>query len=109
MKHSIYVVFLCMLLIGMTACEDEEIRPFDDIPEGETTVNAVVEFKPLVPALTTRAAAGDAIKRIENLYVFVYGLDGNLVSRHKIKGVIQIKCRGIWKVSWIVRIRQEKM
>ncbi len=86
MKHSIYVVFLCMLLIGMTACEDEEIRPFDDIPEGETTVNAVVEFKPLVPALTTRAAAGDAIKRIENLYVFVYGLDGNLVSRHKIKG-----------------------
>ena len=33
MKHSIYVVFLCMLLIGMTACEDEEIRPFDDIPE----------------------------------------------------------------------------
>ncbi len=86
MKRSFLYILICMFLLSVTACVDDEIRPFDDIPEGETTVGVIVEFNPLTPALATRASAGDAIKNIESLCVLVYGLDGNLTSRHLIKG-----------------------
>ena len=84
MKRTVLYGF-CMLLLGVTACVDDEIRPFGDLPEGETMVNAMVEFNPLTPALTTRAVAGDVIKNIESLCVLVYGLDGKLVSSHPVK------------------------
>ena len=85
MKSNCLYSLVCVLLLGVTACADEEIRPFDEIPEGETTVSATVEFNPLTPALETRAVAGDAIKNIESLCVFVYGMDKKLVSKHVIK------------------------
>ena len=85
MKSNCLYGLICVLLLGVTACADEEIRPFDEIPEGETTVSATVEFNPLTPALETRAVAGDAIKNIESLCVFVYGMDKKLVSKHVIK------------------------
>lgn len=84
MKRSCLYSIVCVLLLSVTACVDEKIRPFDEIPEGETTVDATVEFNPLTPALETRAAAGDAIKNIESLCVLVYGLDGKLISMHEI-------------------------
>lgn len=85
MKRSFLYSLVCMLLLGVTACVDDEIRPWDDIPEGETTVSATVEFNPLMPALETRAAAGNAIKNIGSLCVLVYGLDGNLIEKFPIK------------------------
>ncbi|MDE6451783.1 MAG: DUF4906 domain-containing protein [Odoribacter sp.] len=74
MKRSFLYSLVCMLLLGVTACVDHEIRPFDDMPEGETTVSATIEFNSMVPALETRAVAGDAIKDIESLCVLVYGV-----------------------------------
>ena len=85
MKRSFLYSLVCMLLLGVTACVDDEIRPFDEIPEGETTVSATIEFNPLTPALETRAVAGDAIKSIESLCILVYGLDNKLISKHVIK------------------------
>lgn len=87
MKRSFLYSLVCMLLLGLTACVDDEIRPFDEIPEGETTVSATIEFNPLTPALETRAVAGDAIKSIESLCILVYGLDNKLISKHVIKMV----------------------
>lgn len=85
MKRSCLYSIVCVLLLSVTACVDEEIRPFDEIPEGEAIVDATVEFNPLTPALETRAAAGDAIKNIESLCVLVYGLDGKLMDKQVIK------------------------
>lgn len=85
MKRSVLYCFFYLLLLGVTACVNDEIRSFDDLPEGETTVSATVEFNPLTPALATRAVEGDAIKSIGSLCVLVYGMDGKLVNKHLIK------------------------
>ena len=54
MKSNCLYSLVCVLLLGVTACADEEIRPFDEIPEGETTVSATIEFNPLTPALYSK-------------------------------------------------------
>lgn len=71
---------------------DDEIRPFDDLPEGETTVKMAVDFNPLSDALTgsrTRAVAGDAIKSINSLCVLVYDVDGNFLDKQTPKFEVQ--------------------
>ena len=81
MKRNVLYSAVCVyisMLLGLTACMDDEIRPFDDVPEGETIINAVMNFKALTPALATRATAGDAIKEIETLWVLAYDKDGKL-------------------------------
>ncbi|MDE6162368.1 MAG: DUF4906 domain-containing protein, partial [Bacteroides sp.] len=51
------------------------------MPEGETDVNATVEFLPLRPALDVKTrTAGDAIKDINNLCVLLYDKEGNLMK-----------------------------
>ncbi|MDE7074664.1 MAG: DUF4906 domain-containing protein [Odoribacter sp.] len=84
MKRSILYVLWMGWLLGAVSCTDDEIRPFDDVPKGETTVNMAVDFNPLADALAakTRATAGDAIKAIENLCVLVYNVDGDLLQKH---------------------------
>ena len=84
MKRSVLFCFW-MLLLCMTACVDDEIRSFDALPEGETTVNVTVEFQSLTPALATRAVAGDTIRKIRDLCVLVYGVDGKLIKNYPIK------------------------
>ena len=83
MKRS--VLFCFWMLLCMTACVDDEIRSFDALPEGETTVNVTVEFQSLTPALATRAVAGDTIRKIRDLCVLVYGVDGKLIKNYPIK------------------------
>ena len=79
MKRSILYILWMGWLLGAVSCTDDEIRPFDDVPKGETTVRMAVEFNPLAEALAgrTRATAGDAIKSINSLCVLVYDVDGN--------------------------------
>lgn len=74
-----------MLLLGVTACVNDEICRFDDLPEGEAIVNATVEFNPLTSALATRAVAGDAVRNIESLCVLVYDMDGKLINKYPVK------------------------
>ncbi|MDE5612012.1 MAG: hypothetical protein K2I90_08360 [Odoribacter sp.] len=81
MKRNVLYRAVCVyisILLGLTACVDDEIRPFDDVPEGETIIDARVNFKALTPALATRAVAGDAIKEIETLWVLAYDASGEL-------------------------------
>lgn len=79
MKRNILYSFIGLFLLGMAACQDDEIRPFDDeLPEGETVVSATVEFNPLTSALDTRSVAGDAIKNINTLVVLAYDTKGDL-------------------------------
>ena len=87
MKRDLIYSFLCMLFICFTACEDELLREEDDFtPGAKSTVTAIVEFKPLVPALNGASrTAGDAIKEINDLWVLLYSEDGNLVESYKIK------------------------
>ena len=89
MKRDLIYSLLCMLFICFTACEDEPLGEGDDFtPGAKSTVTAIVEFKPLVPALNGASrTAGDAIKVINDLWVLLYSEDGNLVEMKKIEGL----------------------
>lgn len=89
MKRDLIYSFLCMLFICFTACEDEPLGEDDDFtPGAKSTVTAIVEFKPLVPALNGASrTAGDAIKEINDLWVLLYSEDGNLVEMKKIESL----------------------
>ena len=89
MKRDLIYSLLCMLFICFTACEDEPLGEGDDFtPGAKSTVTAIVEFKPLVPALNGASrTAGDAIKVINDLWVLLYSEDGNLVEMKKFEGL----------------------
>lgn len=82
MKRNILYSFIGLFLLGIAACQDDEIHSLDKLPEGETIVNATVEFNPLTAALATRSAAGDVIKNIESLVVLAYDIEGNFVGKY---------------------------
>lgn len=87
MKRSILYIFLYILIIlFVTACRDDLLEGEDDfIPEGTSRLTAVVNFKPLTPALNGMSrTAGDAIKDITSLTVLLYDRDGDLVERYLI-------------------------
>ena len=89
MKRDLIYSLLCILFICFTACEDEPLGEEDDFtPGAKSTVTAIVEFKPLVPALNGASrTAGNAIKEINDLWVLLYSEDGNLVEMKKIEGL----------------------
>lgn len=87
MKRDIIYSLLCMLFIFITACEDEPLGEEDDFtPGAKSVVTAIVEFKPLVPALNGASrTAGNAIKEISSLWMLLYSEDGMLVEKYKIE------------------------
>ena len=89
MKRDLIYSLLCILFICFTACEDEPLGEDDDFtPGAKSTVTAIVEFKPLVPALNgTSRTAGNVIKEINDLWVLLYSEDGNLVEMKKIESL----------------------
>lgn len=89
MKRDLIYSLLCILFICFTACEDEPLGEDDDFtPGAKSTVTAIVEFKPLVPALNGASrTAGNAIKEINDLWVLLYSEDGNLVEMKKIESL----------------------
>lgn len=88
-RHIIYSIIatLCALC-GITGCADDlDFRP-TEIPEGEAVISAQVSFKPMMAALSSRSA-GDAIKSIGNIHVFVYDRDGNKVKHIQVTEVTE--------------------
>ena len=70
-----------------SACRDDMLEVEDDfIPEGTSRLTAVVNFKPLTPALNgTSRTQGDAIKAIQSLSVLLYDQDSNLIKKQVIE------------------------
>lgn len=85
MKRSILYILLYVLpLCAIVACTDDILyNPDDRIPEGESVVTAMVEFKPLSTGLAGKTRAeGTAIKTIENLCLLLYNQEGELVKKY---------------------------
>lgn len=84
MRHCIFLYIL--IILSATACRDDLLEGEDDfIPEGTSRLTAVVNFKPLTPALNGMSrTAGNAVKSIKSLTVLLYDRDGNLVESYPI-------------------------
>ena len=84
MKRNILYSLTGMLIFVLAACTDDWFNNrYEQMPEGETNVNATVEFFPLRPALDVKTrTAGDAIKDINNLCVLLYDKEGNLTKTY---------------------------
>lgn len=82
MKRNILYSLTGMLIFVLAACTDDWFNNrYEQMPEGETDVNATVEFLPLRPALDVKTrTAGDAIKDINNLCVLLYDKEGTLTK-----------------------------
>lgn len=87
MKRNILYTFLYILITMTSACRDDMLEVEDDfIPEGTSRLTAVVNFKPLTPALNgTSRTQGDAIKAIQSLSVLLYDQDSNLIKKQVIE------------------------
>lgn len=77
-KHLIRLI--AVYAVFVTSCTDDLQIPDDVvIGEGTSTVSASVEFEPLAAALDkSRGTAGDAIKYIEDLTLFIYDSEGHI-------------------------------
>lgn len=75
-----------MSVFSLAACTKDMVDDYGGvIPEGECTVTADVEFKPLAAGLNgATRSAGNAIKEIESLQVLLYDDSQKLVESHLI-------------------------
>lgn len=75
-----------MSVFSLAACTKDMVDDYGGvIPEGECSVTADVEFKPLAAGLNgATRSAGNAIKEIENLHVLLYDESQKLVESHSI-------------------------
>lgn len=66
----------------MSSCADEPlVSGYGDIPEGHATVSAKVSFKPFGSALNGDSrTAGNAIKKIQSLYVVLFDANGKWIE-----------------------------
>ncbi len=80
------IFFIVALLLGLTGCYDDfDMTNPGAIPEGRTTVRAVIDFNPFAESmLDTRsdAPAGDFAKEIYDMAVLVYDKNEKLVEDH---------------------------
>lgn len=72
---SIFAVAISALLTG--CADDFPERNFGPTGEGEVTIEAAVDFRPMAGALSR--AAGNSISEIDKIWVLLYSTDGNLV------------------------------
>ncbi len=83
---AIYILIASALaILLMPGCTDEPIYQEESIPDGDGLATLNLTFTPSVNVnLTSRSSIasggtdGDAIKDIENIFIAVYDLDGNL-------------------------------
>ncbi len=75
-----------MSVFSLAACTKDMVDDYGGvIPEGECSVTADVEFKPLAAGLNgATRSAGNAIKEIKNLQVLLYDESQKLVESHSI-------------------------
>lgn len=82
MKSILINIFaLLCVAASLQSCKDDlfidEPQPF---PEGETTLEATISFRPFEAGLTDSRSAGDALKFINDLAVVVFDSEGNFIK-----------------------------
>lgn len=75
MKHWIYYTMIVAIVLLDTSCRDSFMTDVF-IGEGEASISATLDFKPMSSSLTRTRAAGDALKDISSLYVLLYDAEG---------------------------------
>lgn len=90
-RISTYIIYIVTLLSAMilTSCEDDFGNEFAPIPEGETQVNFELGFPQYEGADLSSRAAGDAIDKIETVWIVAFDPDGNFVGAYEIKDFTQ--------------------
>ncbi|MDE6263795.1 MAG: hypothetical protein K2M11_01500 [Paramuribaculum sp.] len=78
-KHILLLPVL-MLSVLLSSCEDRFDYSSQIIGEGESLVQATLEFKPSVTTLGGSRTAGNEISNIEKLAIVIYDMDGNLID-----------------------------
>ena len=83
-KKALYILFVWGFLTSIISCQDEFNigNDYDPSLKGASEVSFNMDFRPLVPAMESRAA-GDAIKHINDLNVVIYKVDGNSSTLYK--------------------------
>lgn len=71
MKYIVRHIIFLLMMVAATGCQDDFLE-IENIGEGQATVTATLDFKPMSSALTRTRAAGDALKDITSLYVLLY-------------------------------------
>lgn len=82
MKSILINIFaLLCVAVSLQSCKDDlfidEPQPF---PDGETTLEATISFRPFDVGLTDSRSAGDALKFINDLAVVVFDSEGNFIK-----------------------------
>lgn len=82
MKFYKHILALPVLILSvfLSSCEDNIDYNSQVIGEGEALVEATLEFKPSVTNLGGSRTAGNAIRDINKLSIFIYDKDGKLVD-----------------------------
>lgn len=78
-KHILLLPVL-MLSVLLSSCEDKFDYSSQIIGEGESLVQATLEFKPSVTPLGGSRTAGNAISNINTLAIVIYDAQGNFVD-----------------------------
>ena len=75
-----------LLMLAVTSCKDDLLyTDGEPIPEGETTIIAQVDFRPLEEGLAGKSrTAGDGLKGIQGLWGLLYETGGNFVGGHSL-------------------------
>ena len=82
-RNRLYAIFctLAVAATGAIGCADDPTGGY--LTDGDSTLSATVDFRPLVPALdASTRTAGDKIKAIESLCVLLYDAKGDLVEKY---------------------------
>ncbi len=83
MKHIYTFIFLMAgLILSTTSCvKEDDLDSSLPVGSGESRLRMSVEFRPAA-TLTTRAAAGNSIRHIDDLNILFYNTDGSLARHH---------------------------
>ena len=75
-----------LLMLAVTSCKDDLLyTDGEPIPEGETTIIAQVDFRPLVEGLAGKSrTAGHAIQSLPGFWLLLSVTEGKFVEGHSL-------------------------
>lgn len=77
MKRFIQYIIVTLTALAATGCQDDFMKQ-EIIGEGNASISATLDFKPMSSALSQTRAAGNALKEIKSLHILLYNEKGEL-------------------------------